>query len=301
MTFHNGGKVKEKLHPIGKAPRGRTGTTVAFWPDPEIFNSEGTEFRAQTILEHLQTYAFLNKGLEIKFVDERKDHKQEQTYKYAGGIVDFVKYLNETKEPLFRKVCDFEMKETEQEVEIALQWNIELLRGHPLLRQRHRDRRRRYARRGLQESPDQRRQPLRAREGPPQGEGRQPPGRGHPRGIDRRSFRSSARTAVRGTDEGQARQRIDPVARRARDQRAARVLARGEPTRGTQGSDQVAHRLTCAAGRQGSARPHPPEVGAGRRRYAGQAPRLRVRNIGRGRRAVHHRGRFGRWYRDPSA
>ena len=123
MSFHNGGRVKEKLHPIGKAPRGRTGTTVAFWPDPEIFASEGTEFRAQTILEHLQTYAFLNKGLEIRFADERKDHKQEQTFRYAGGIIDFVKYLNETKEPLFRKVCDFEMKEPEQEVEIALQWN----------------------------------------------------------------------------------------------------------------------------------------------------------------------------------
>src|SRR5919109_2185433 len=71
MSFHNGGKVREKLHAVGKAPRGRTGTTVTFWPDPEIFASEGIEFRAQTILERLQTYAFLNKGLEIRFRDER--------------------------------------------------------------------------------------------------------------------------------------------------------------------------------------------------------------------------------------
>ncbi len=123
LSFHNGGKVLEKIHVIGKAPRGRTGTTITFWPDPEIFQAEGVEFRAQTIVEHLQTYAFLNKGLEIRFVDQREDKEQEVTYRYAGGIVDFVKYLNDTKEPLFRKVADFEMKEPDQEVEIALQWN----------------------------------------------------------------------------------------------------------------------------------------------------------------------------------
>ena len=123
MSFHNGGRVKEKLHAIGKAPRGRTGTTVTFWPDPQIFEAEGTEFRAQTILERLQTYAFLNKGLEIKFIDERPDRKQEVTYKYGGGIVDFVKHLNTAKEPLFRKIATYELKEDDQEVEVALQWN----------------------------------------------------------------------------------------------------------------------------------------------------------------------------------
>ena len=123
MSFHNGGRVREKLKAVGRAPRGRTGTTVTFWPDPEIFSSEGTEFRAQTILEHLQTYAFLNKGLEIRFRDERKGKEQEQTFRYAGGIVDFVKYLNETKEPLFRKIASFDSSEPDQEVEIALQWN----------------------------------------------------------------------------------------------------------------------------------------------------------------------------------
>ena len=123
MSFHNGGRVREKLHAVGKAPRGRTGTTVTFWPDAEIFASEGVEFRAQTILERLQTYAFLNKGLEIRFVDERKDRKQEQTFRYTGGIVDFVKYLNEAKEPLFRRVADYSMAETDQEVEVAMQWN----------------------------------------------------------------------------------------------------------------------------------------------------------------------------------
>jgi DNA gyrase subunit B len=123
MSFHNGGRVKEKLRSTGRAPRGRTGTTVTFWPDANIFASEGTEFRAQTILEHLQTYAFLNKGLEIRFFDERKDHKQEVTYRYSGGIADFVRHLNDAREPLFRRVGSFELAEPDQEVEVAFQWN----------------------------------------------------------------------------------------------------------------------------------------------------------------------------------
>src|SRR5205814_40939 len=69
----------------GKAPRGRTGTTVTFWPDPTVFASEGTEFRAQTLLERLQIMAFLNKGLEIRVEDKRPGHEQQTAYKYSGG------------------------------------------------------------------------------------------------------------------------------------------------------------------------------------------------------------------------
>ena len=67
--------------------------------------------------------AFLNKGLEIRFTDERGDEVAKTTFKYAGGIVDFVKHLNASKEALFRKVASFEESEEGQEVEIALQWN----------------------------------------------------------------------------------------------------------------------------------------------------------------------------------
>ena len=123
MEFANGGKVTKKLTVTGNAPRGRTGTTVTFWPDPEIFQAEGTEFRAQTLLERLQVMAFLNKGLEIRFKDERPGHEQQQTYKYAGGIVDFVRHLNHSKEALFKRVGSFEMADKDQEVEVALQWN----------------------------------------------------------------------------------------------------------------------------------------------------------------------------------
>ncbi|MGA2836883.1 MAG: ATP-binding protein [Acidimicrobiales bacterium] len=121
MEFVDGGKPTGKLTVTGPAPRGRTGTTVSFWPDPSIF--EEIEFRAQTVIERLQVMAFLNKGLEIHFVDERVDGKPAQTFKYRDGIVDYVRHLNAAKEALFRKVCSFEQKEETMEVEIALQWN----------------------------------------------------------------------------------------------------------------------------------------------------------------------------------
>lgn len=122
MDFENGGKTKTKLKVIGKAPRGRTGTTVRFWPDPTIFDE--INFRAQTLLERFQMMAFLNRGLEIRFVDKRPDgHPEPVVFKYAGGIVDFVRHLNETKEPLFKRIGYFEQAEDDQEVEIAFQWN----------------------------------------------------------------------------------------------------------------------------------------------------------------------------------
>jgi DNA gyrase subunit B len=125
--FGNGGQVVKKLEATGPAPTDRTtkeprtGTTVTFWPDPDIF--EEVEFRAQTVLERLQVMAFLNRGLEIRFSDERAGREQKVTFRYTGGIVDFVKHLNAAKEALFKKVSSFSQAEDDQEVEIALQWN----------------------------------------------------------------------------------------------------------------------------------------------------------------------------------
>jgi DNA gyrase subunit B len=123
MAFVEGGRRFGKLEVTGKAPRGRTGTTVTFWPDPTVFASEGTEFRAQTLLERLQIMAFLNKGLEIRFEDKRPGHEQQTAFKYSGGIIDFVRHLNHAKEALFKRTASYEVKEDDQELEIALQWN----------------------------------------------------------------------------------------------------------------------------------------------------------------------------------
>ena len=121
LLFKDGGKPQGKLKETGPAPRGRTGTTITFTPDPSIF--EEVEFRAQTVIERLQIKAFLNRGLEIRFVDERPGHQAKETFKYNGGIADYVRHLNNTKESLFRKVGFYEQAEDDQQVEVAFQWN----------------------------------------------------------------------------------------------------------------------------------------------------------------------------------
>lgn len=121
LNFKDGGKVQGKLKVTGSAPRGRTGTTVTFFPDPTIF--EDIDFRAQTVLERLQIMAFLNKGLEIRFEDKRAGREAKETFKYSGGIVDYVRHLNNSKESLFRKVGYYEAADENQEVEVAFQWN----------------------------------------------------------------------------------------------------------------------------------------------------------------------------------
>ena len=123
MDFSSGGNLVTKLYETGEAPQSRTGTTVRFWPDSEIF--EEINFRAQTLLERFQMMAFLNKSLQITFSDLREDaiNKEEVVYKYDGGIKDFVEHVNASKESLFPKVGFFDSEEEEQEVEIAFQWN----------------------------------------------------------------------------------------------------------------------------------------------------------------------------------
>ena len=127
QEYAKGGKPQGKIADIGPTPaRGRTsGSTVSFWPDPTVFVAEGTEFVTRTVLERLQTMAFLNRGLEIVFRDERPDKEQEVTFQYKGGIVDFVKHLNASKEALFSKVAHFEDEDDEggQTLDIAVQWN----------------------------------------------------------------------------------------------------------------------------------------------------------------------------------
>ena len=124
--FAKGGKPQDKLTK-GKASRKR-GTTITFWPDPTIFE-ESVEFRAQTLLERLREMAFLNQGLEINFRDERVDPVLDQQFKYSGGITDFVKHLNESKEPLFKRVVAYNDTGDNHEVDVAMQWNTGYYEG----------------------------------------------------------------------------------------------------------------------------------------------------------------------------
>lgn len=121
MAFINGGEISERLRRTGPVPHGRTGTTVRFWPDTLVFDE--TRFRAQTLIERFQMMAFLNAGLEIAFIDKRPDGHEPVTYCYEGGVRDFVRHVNASKESLFSEVGYFTQAEETMEVEIAFQWN----------------------------------------------------------------------------------------------------------------------------------------------------------------------------------
>ncbi|HEX4489869.1 MAG TPA: DNA topoisomerase (ATP-hydrolyzing) subunit B [Acidimicrobiia bacterium] len=121
MSFKDGGQAQGPLERVSDAPEDASGTTVTFWPDGSVF--EDTELRAQTLMERLREMAFLNRGLEIVFRDERPDPQIEQTFKYDGGISDFVRHLNASKEPLSEHVIAFADSSDTSEVDLAMQWN----------------------------------------------------------------------------------------------------------------------------------------------------------------------------------
>ncbi len=132
QEYAKGGVPQGKLQAVGDTPaRGRTtGTTIEFWPDPVVFSAEGVEFVARTVTERLQTMAFLNRGLEIVFNDEREGRHERVTFQYRGGLIDFVKHLNASKEALFAKVCHFEDEDDQtQMLDVAIQWNTGYYEG----------------------------------------------------------------------------------------------------------------------------------------------------------------------------
>ena len=99
----------------------RNGTTVAFYPDDEIF--ETIDFNYETIRTFLREVAFLNKGLKINLKDARSDREKSETFKYDGGILDFVEYLNVAKNTIFPQTLYFEKIIGDNTIEIAMQYN----------------------------------------------------------------------------------------------------------------------------------------------------------------------------------
>ena len=97
-----------------------TGTSMTWLPDSEIFESLDHDFA--TLTDRLRETAFLTRGLKIDLKDERAEGS-EVSFKYDGGIEDFVRYLNENKEPMHEKVVYFEGDEDDGAVEVAMQWN----------------------------------------------------------------------------------------------------------------------------------------------------------------------------------
>jgi DNA gyrase subunit B len=115
----------ERGKPLAKFKKGRavktSGTTITFLPDMEIFGDE-IELDFDTLAERLRETAFLTRGMKVELIDERGAGRQVE-FLYKGGIADFVKHLNESKDPLHRKIIYLEGETDEGQVEVAMQWN----------------------------------------------------------------------------------------------------------------------------------------------------------------------------------
>jgi len=99
----------------------KTGTTITFWPDHQIF--ESTEWDFETLSRRMQEMAFLNRNLAITITDQRPDEPRVAEYMYEGGISDFVRHINASKEAVHNTVIDFGEDGDGISVEIAMQWS----------------------------------------------------------------------------------------------------------------------------------------------------------------------------------
>ena len=135
QSYRNGGVPQAPLERGEESAE--TGTTITFWPDPEIF--ETVDFDYDTLRTRFQQMAFLNKGLRITLSDERENRAVDEEvdgalvtaqphdeFLYQRGLVDYVEYLNRVRksEPVHAEIIDFESEDTDRKIalEIAMQW-----------------------------------------------------------------------------------------------------------------------------------------------------------------------------------
>ena len=120
VRFENGGHTVKPVEVIGECSLDRTGTTVTFYPDSEIFK-ETIEFKYETLKVRARELAFLNKGLKIILCDDRTGEKDE--FLYEGGISEYVKLLNENKTAIQKEIVHVEGEAENVVVEVAFQYN----------------------------------------------------------------------------------------------------------------------------------------------------------------------------------
>ena len=113
------GEAKTKLKVVGKVSDNKTGTKITFWPDPEIFSV--LDFDYKVLETRFKEIAFLNAGLKIKIKDEIKEKEQE--FYAAGGLMEFVKWINRTKDVLHPKPVYFKRAMENTVIEVAVQYN----------------------------------------------------------------------------------------------------------------------------------------------------------------------------------
>ncbi len=120
--FADGGKTVQKLTVIGECEENRTGTTVEFKPDSDIFDTDIFDY--ETLKVRIRELAFLNKGLSLTIRDDRDDEDTTgETFHYEGGISEYVKFLNASKTPIQEDIIHLEGEEDGIFFEVALQYN----------------------------------------------------------------------------------------------------------------------------------------------------------------------------------
>ena len=122
QRFENGGHPVEALKVIDSCDVDRTGSTVRFKPDEEIF-TETTVYNYDTLYKRLQEIAFLNKGLRINLYDLREMPEKHDTFLYNGGIIEYVEMLNKSKTPIHDDIIYMDGAENGIEIEVACQYN----------------------------------------------------------------------------------------------------------------------------------------------------------------------------------
>ena len=125
IRFENGGHPIGKLEVIGNCDKERTGTTVTFKADPEIF-TETTVYDYEILKNRVRELAFLNKGLRIILCDDRDEvEKKRDEFVYEGGLSEYVQWLNEKKDPIHEQIIHLEGTESDIAIEVALQYNTD--------------------------------------------------------------------------------------------------------------------------------------------------------------------------------
>ena len=112
------GDPHNKLKVTGVAKK--TGTKVCFFPDSTIFKTTGFEY--SIIAERLRELAYLNSGLEIILKDERSENGETDTFRFKGGLSDFVKYLDQNNNPLHKKIITVNKEDVEAPVQVAMRY-----------------------------------------------------------------------------------------------------------------------------------------------------------------------------------
>ena len=121
IRFENGGKTTEPLKVIGDCDVKRTGTSVTFKPDEDIFDTDVYDYN--TLKVRVRELAFLNKGLRITLRDDRDDEDTTgETFIYEGGISEYVKFINQEKTPIHENIIHLEGEEAGVMFEVALQY-----------------------------------------------------------------------------------------------------------------------------------------------------------------------------------